>query len=471
MEALNATFADLSAQTGFPADQLKYLACLLAAIPLSYIFRLLGPGRENAKHVLSIVISIFFCHFSLGEYSWIHSLVTAMISYTLLSILPHGIAHKAVFVFAMGYLSVGHIYRMYTDWSGWTLDFSGPQMILTIKLTTIAMDYYDGNRSKAEKEVMSPFQKEHRIERLPSMLEFFGYVYFFPGFLAGPAILFADYRAFITGAMFKEFPGRVSPNPVVPSIIALGKAICVFPLLVLAGHFRPIDLALPSFIEAPVWEQIGRFYLHVSLMRTKYYFGWFLAESSCIASGFGYSGKDKRGNIKWDRAANAFPLAVEFAPNIRGITDNWNLGTATWLKHYIYLRFSDQRSMLPTIATYACSAFWHGFYPGYYLFFIASAFLTEASKEVRRKIRPLVMKDEVTPLYPQKYVYDVLGMVATSLTMNYIGLSFVILEWPPVYHVWKSTYFIGHVLLFATWFVVTYVIPARPRSAAPKKVA
>jgi hypothetical protein len=45
---------------------------------------------------------------------------------------------------------------------------------------------------------------------------------------------------------------------VVPSIIALGKAICVFPLLVLAGHFRPTDLALPSFIEAPVWEQYMR---------------------------------------------------------------------------------------------------------------------------------------------------------------------------------------------------------------------
>ncbi len=50
----------------------------------------------------------------------------------------------------------------------------------------------------------------------------------------------------------------MSPNPVVPSIIALGKAICVFPLLVLAGHFRPTDLALPSFIEAPVWEQYMR---------------------------------------------------------------------------------------------------------------------------------------------------------------------------------------------------------------------
>jgi hypothetical protein len=46
-----------------------------------------------------------------------------------------------------------------------------------------------------------------------------------------------------------------------------------------------------------------------------------------------------------------------------------------------------------------------------------------------------------------------------------------ILEWPPVYHVWKSTYFIGHVLLFITWFVVTYVLPRPGKpTPAPKKV-
>jgi hypothetical protein len=112
--------------------------------------------------------------------------------------------------------------------------------------------------------------------------------------------------------------------------------------------------------------------------------------------------------------------------------------------------------------------------------------------EMRRKVRPLFMKDESTPLYPQKYVYDVMGTVCTLLIMNYIGLSFVVrasnvpsgwivvrsftffsfsaqvLEWPPVYQTWKSTYFAGHVLLFTAWFVVTYVIPAR-RRAAPKK--
>ncbi len=42
---------------------------------------------------------------------------------------------------------------MYVDWMGWTLDFTGPQMVLTIKLTTAAIDYYDGNQSASEKEV------------------------------------------------------------------------------------------------------------------------------------------------------------------------------------------------------------------------------------------------------------------------------------------------------------------------------
>jgi len=462
-------FDDLAVQTGFPADQLKYLACMLGIIPLSLIFRVLGPGQEAVKHLVSIVVSVFCCHFCLGPYSWIHSFFTAMVTYALLALLPHGIAHKAVFVFALGYLSAGHIYRMYTDWSGWSLDFTGPQMILTIKFTTFAIDYFDGNRSREEKEKMSSFQKEHRIEKLPSILEFLGYAYFFPGFLAGPAILFSDYHAFINGTMFKDLPKGECPRTVLPALLPLGKAVLIFPFLILSGMFPPTALARPEFATAPIWKQMGMLYFNVSLMRYKYYFGWFLAESSCIASGFGYSGKDKNGNIKWNRAANAFFFAVELAPNIRSITDNWNLGTATWLKHYIYLRFPDQRSILPTIATYVCSAFWHGFYPGYYLFFISAAFLTEASKEMRRKIRPLVMKDEKTPLYPYKYIYDVLGTVATLMCMNYIGLSFVILEWAPVLQIWRSLCFGGHILLFTIWFLLSFVIPSRGRPTYNKK--
>ncbi len=50
---------------------------------------------------------------------------------------------------------------------------------------------------------MRPYQKEHLIEKLPSLLEWYGYVYFFPSLLAGPAIEMRDYKNYISGAMFK----------------------------------------------------------------------------------------------------------------------------------------------------------------------------------------------------------------------------------------------------------------------------
>lgn len=44
----------------------------------------------------------------------------------------------------------------------------------------------------------------------------------------------------------------------------------------------------------------------------------------------------------------------------------------------------------------AMSAFWHGFYSGYYTFFLPTAALTVAARELRRIVRPFFCKDEKT---------------------------------------------------------------------------
>jgi hypothetical protein len=44
---------------------------------------------------------------------------------------------------------------------------------------------------------MSPYQRTHHISRLPSLLEFLGYVFCFGNLLAGPIIEFKDYQSFI----------------------------------------------------------------------------------------------------------------------------------------------------------------------------------------------------------------------------------------------------------------------------------
>ena len=38
--------------------------------------------------------------------------------------------------------------------------------------------------------------------------------------------------------------------------------------------------------------------------RQKYYFAWSVAEGGCVFAGFGYNGKDKNGDAKWDGINN-----------------------------------------------------------------------------------------------------------------------------------------------------------------------
>jgi lysophospholipid acyltransferase len=55
-------------------------------------------------------------------------------------------------------------------------------------------------------------------------------------------------------------------------------------------------------------------------------------------------------------------------------------------RYYVYWRLPS--GPIATYGTYFVSAFWHGFYPGYYMFFIYAALLTETARVARRVLRP-----------------------------------------------------------------------------------
>ena len=56
------------------------------------------------------------------------------------------LAPKLVFLVTVGHLSLSHILRMYVNYGGYELDYTGPQMVLVIKLTSFAYSVYDGTR-------------------------------------------------------------------------------------------------------------------------------------------------------------------------------------------------------------------------------------------------------------------------------------------------------------------------------------
>lgn len=110
-----------------------------------------------------------------------------------------------------------------------------------------------------------------------------------------------------------------------------------------------------------------------------YMVGWFLMECGPIASGLGFNGYDEDKNPKFDRVQSASLWDMETANTVKGFIEAWNISVQKWLKYYVFFRLlpNDKRSAkASTIAattTFLTSAVWHGFYPGFYIFFVTTA--------------------------------------------------------------------------------------------------
>lgn len=431
------------------------------------------------------MIGTWFGYFTIG-YQILHSFISSTIVYLIVRFAPLSVARKIVFVFSMAYIMISHIYRMYVDYMGWTLDFTGIQMLLTMKHIMFAFDVYDG--TLPESELVHPSHVKTRLTRMPSLLEYYGYIYFFSSFLAGPVFWLREYLAFIDMSLFAEQTpdgskqnktthGKIPPGSFQASMLRLGYALLVAIEVVLQGYFPLRYVTTAEFARKPFLYKLWYQWLSASLIRGTYYFAWLLAEGSHILIGIGFNGYEtlKDGTVvtKWDRASNVRVLALELAQNFREATNNWNICTSEkWLKNYVYFRL--QRTKLKRYAvhiTFAMSAFWHGFYPGYYLSFGVAIIATNVAREIFRKVRPhFVTKDEDGKERPKsfKIVYDIVGIVATNWMLTYIFSSFALLSLSDALAMYKAVHFVGHIVLLLVGGIVS-LLPNPPRRSLSEK--
>lgn len=297
------------------------------------------------------------------------------------------------FVFQMGLLSVNQISRQFLNDPG-VIDVTGAQMVLVMKLTAFAWNVADG---KLPEKDLSDYQKERALKQLPPLLDFAGYVLFFPALFAGPAFDYVDYRRWIDATMFEVPEGvdpskrprtrkqRKIPRSGTPAAWkAASGAVWVFVFLKLSANFYPEFLTGDEYMKYGFIRRVFILHMLGFTTRTKYYGVWALTEGACILSGLGYKSVDPvTGKVSWDRLRNVSPWGVESAQNTRAYLGNWNINTNNWLRNYMYLRVTP-RGKKPgfraSMATFVTSAFWHGFYPGYYLSFVLASFVQTVAK-------------------------------------------------------------------------------------------
>ena len=108
------------------------------------------------------------------------------------------------FVFTMGHLSYSHITRQAAADPS-IIDITGAQMVMVMKLSAFCWNVADG---ALPEDQLSDHQKDRRLVEIPSMIDFAGYVFFFPALMAGPSFDYIDYRHWLDTTMF-DVPATV----------------------------------------------------------------------------------------------------------------------------------------------------------------------------------------------------------------------------------------------------------------------
>ncbi|KAF5917284.1 hypothetical protein HPG69_008356, partial [Diceros bicornis minor] len=352
------------------------------------------------------------------------------------------------FVFALGYLTVCQITRVYIfDYGQYSADFSGPMMIITQKVTSLAYEIHDGMFRKDEE--LTPSQRGLAVRRMPSLLEYLSYNCNFMGILAGPLCSYKDYITFIEGRSYHMTKSgengreeiqyeRTEPSPniaVIQKLLVCGLSL-LFHLTI--SNALSVEYNIDEHFQATASWPTKVVYLYVSLLaaRPKYYFAWTLADAINNAAGFGFRGYDKNGAARWDLISNLRIQQIEVSESSRKkgsfvfqmstsfkmFLDNWNIQTALWLKRVCYERVSWS----PTIQTFILSAIWHGVYPGYYLTFLTGVLMTLAARAMRSNFRHYFIEPPQLKLF-----YDVLTWIVTQIAISYTVVPFVLLSIKP----------------------------------------
>ncbi|XP_058832711.1 lysophospholipid acyltransferase 6 isoform X2 [Topomyia yanbarensis] len=463
-------FTWLADLCGLSVDLVNFLITQFLALILASVFRsYLHPSKVTAstRHAIGLVIGLFFGYFCFGQQA-IHIAGLPAVCYVVIRTQNPQIVQRTVMVVALAYLSCIHLHRQYYDYGSYSLDITGPLMIITQKVTSLAFSIHDG--FTREISDLTDSQQQHAIRKLPSALEFFSYTLHFQGLMAGPLVFYKDYIDFIEGYHIlkktavsngkydidKKIVHEPSPvKAVVKKVVA--SLVCALIFIKFATIYPIKAMKDDGFMEST-----GFFYsfwymmMATTAVRFKYYFAWLMSDAICNNSGLGFNGYEKDGvTPRWDMVSNIDVWAFEFGTNFRNCINSWNAGTNRWLRMVVFERVPKRYG---TVLTFSLSALWHGFYPGYYITFATGAFIVMSARVARKLFR-----DRFQDTAFKRILYDVLTCLVTRVFMGYTTFPFVLLEFKASLRMYLNVFMCLHLVALITVFILTKLVPRGER--------
>lgn len=373
----------LEQKLGAPRDQIIIIITMASVIPFSLLNYLIH--NRTIRLLYSLIIGFIFQYSIYGKNTF-HTIFGIIATYLFVNFFGRKISPFYLLIASITHLSFLNIYRMIYDFGGWAIDdISTIYMVEVAKFSSFAFSYSDGD--KDIKTIRSEHQKKSRIEKMPSLLEFSSYIYFYPACIVGPFIEYMDFINFID-----EKDCYTNLTSKLGYILKQGfqkLSIAIFFIVyfaVFGGVYPMTPVSTPKFREdyPKWWMRIIYMYVCGPVARSKYYIAWTLTYSSLIFSGMAYGETIKEDKVipNVEKGSYGSILYNEFGMNPRMKMVYWNMSIHIWLKYNVYTRVLASKRFknnkpIASFITYIFSSLWHGFYPSYYVSFLMYFFFEQ----------------------------------------------------------------------------------------------
>ncbi|XP_005109186.2 lysophospholipid acyltransferase 5 [Aplysia californica] len=455
--------ASLASLLGSSEGAIKLLLSLFLGYPLAFLYRspLVYRLPPALKHVFFVAVGFSICYYNFGADS-AHLVANVTVIYLML-LLCGGTKFSVIFalVFNTSYLILAYYFQMSTYEFG--ISWSMPLCVVTLRLTGVVFDYYDGQK----KEIPADAKESALVER-PGYLEMLGHVFFFGGVMVGPQFTLKRYLSFVNG----EFSDKRTGGP--PNSVSAGLQRLILGVAYIFV-FQIIALYLPdSYLESPEFFQLG-FLSKCALILLwgknalhKYVGVWLVTEGSIILTGMSYNGVNELGVEQWDACKNIRVWHLESGESFADFIRSFNVNTNQWMSRYIFkrLRFLGSKT-LSQLVTLFYLALWHGLQSGYYMCFFLELLQTNAETQWQSVFKRCQAAGYLPEGGPLSWVGRVVRKLVLVFLWSYALLGFVLHEynrWLPIYHSVYHAGFVVPALVMVLAPVLRSLIPAQSQT-------